>query len=86
MRRYDVLMLFVGIVGIIYLYRLFDFNYLLSSKAYSDSLGAKCNITYSDVDKVFIVTLSVGVNDDDTPYVEQTFWVRPIENVEVKYE
>ncbi len=63
-----------------------DFNYLLSSKAYSDSLGAKCNITYSDVDEVFIVTLSVGVNDDDTPYVEQTFWVRPIENVEVKYE
>ena len=58
-----------------------DFNYLLSSKAYSDSLGAKCKITYSKVDKLFTVTLSVGVNDDDIPYIEQTFSVRPMGDI-----
>ena len=58
-----------------------NFNYLLSSKAYSDSLGAKCNITYSKVNNLFTVTLSVGVNDDDTPYVEQTFSVRPMGDI-----
>jgi prepilin-type N-terminal cleavage/methylation domain-containing protein len=61
-----------------------SFNRLLSSKSYSDSLGAKCTITYAD--DVFTVTLQVGVNEDSTPYVDQTFSVRSIETVSVEYE
>ncbi len=61
-----------------------NFNHLLSTKSYSDSLGAKCKITYTD--GMFTVTLQVGVNDDSTPYVDQTFSVRSVETVSVQYE
>jgi prepilin-type N-terminal cleavage/methylation domain-containing protein len=57
------------------------FNYLLSTKSYSDSLGAKCNITYDKDNKIFTVELKIGVNDEENPYIEQTFSVRSIENV-----
>ena len=60
------------------------FNYLLSSKSYSDSLGAKCNITYDESSKIFTVELKIGVNDEKNPYIEQTFSVRSIENVSVQ--
>ena len=61
-----------------------DYNYLLSSKSYSDSLGAKCNITYDESSKIFTVELKIGVNDEENPYIEQTFSVRSIENVSVQ--
>jgi prepilin-type N-terminal cleavage/methylation domain-containing protein len=61
-----------------------DYNYLLSSKSYSDSLGAKCNITYDENSGIFTVELKIGVNDEDNPYIEQTFSVRSIDNVSIQ--
>lgn len=54
-------------------------NYLLGNAAYTNGLGAKLNITYSETNKMFMVDLDIGY--DTKSVIHQTFNVRALNRV-----
>lgn len=56
-------------------------NYLLGNAAYTNGLGAKLNITYSETNKMFMVDLDIGY--DTKSVIHQTFNVRALNRVHV---
>lgn len=56
-------------------------NYLLGNAAYTNGLGAKLNITYSETNKMFMVDLDIGY--DTKSVINQTFNVRALNRVHV---
>ena len=56
-------------------------NHLLGNAAYTNGLGAKLNITYSETNKMFMVDLDIGY--DTKSVIHQTFNVRALNRVHV---
>lgn len=56
-------------------------NYLLGNAAYTNDLGAKVNIYYDDIKKIFTVNLDIGY--DDKSIIQHPFDVRCLNNVEI---
>lgn len=56
-------------------------NHLLGNAAYTNGLGAKLNITYSETDNMFTVDLDIGY--DTKSVIRQIFNVRALNRVSV---
>lgn len=61
-----------------------SFNRILGKKSYADGLGAKATISYNQDQNYFSVDLSIGVNGDSNPYIEKSFTVRALENIQIE--